>query len=183
MFRRNFLTSGLFAPFLSHLGFQEPKVDRFVLKGQTITVLERSGNNIVKFISEDNAGIRYYLNDKLHREDGPAWIHKNKDGTTRSEWYVDGQLHREGQPAIIYTMGDESWHKHGRYHREDGPAVTLNYEDGTYKKFWYLNGKLLKCETKDKTIKYTGDEKFSIVHIMGNEKEWRAKYYRTIFTK
>ena len=42
-------------------------------------------------------------------------------GTVR--WYVDGKLHREDGPAIEYTNGDESWYLNDNLHRSDGPAV------------------------------------------------------------
>ena len=43
----------------------------------------------------------YYLNGKLHREDGPAIIWE--DGTL--EYFLNGELHREDGPAIIYPDG------------------------------------------------------------------------------
>ena len=49
---------------------------------------------------------RWYLNDKLHREDGPAII--CPDGTQR--WYLNGKCHREDGPAIIYSDGTQVWY-------------------------------------------------------------------------
>jgi hypothetical protein len=51
--------------------------------------------------------ICYYLNDKLHRKDGPA---------------------------IEYSSGSKFWYKNGLLHRIDGPAV--EYSDG-YKQWYY----------------------------------------------
>ena len=50
----------------------------------------------------------WFLNGKLHREDGPAIIEGN-----RQAWYLNGKLHREDGPAYI---NDEyqSWHLHGK---------------------------------------------------------------------
>jgi|ERR1700691_915888 len=45
--------------------------------------------------------IEYYLNDKLHREDGPAVIYS--DGTIN--YYLNGKLHREYGPAVIWNNG------------------------------------------------------------------------------
>jgi hypothetical protein len=75
----------------------------------------------------------WYLNDKLHREDGPAveWADGDKC------WYLKGKLHREDGPAREYANGDKRWYLNGKRHREDGPAV--EYADGD--KRWYLNGK------------------------------------------
>jgi hypothetical protein len=44
---------------------------------------------------------KYYLNDKFHREEGPAWI--NSIG--HKEWYIHGKLHRENGPAIVSPSG------------------------------------------------------------------------------
>jgi len=79
-------------------------------------------------------GIReWYLNGKLHREDGPAVEYS--DGT--KEWYVNGKRHRENGPAIEWADGDKYWYLNGKRHREDGPAIEKS-SDGT--KRWYLNG-------------------------------------------
>jgi hypothetical protein len=38
-------------------------------------------------------------------------------------WYLNGKLHREDGPAIEYANGAKSWWLNGKKHREDGPAV------------------------------------------------------------
>lgn len=43
-------------------------------------------------------------------------------------WYLNGKLHREDGPACIYTSGARHWYINGRRHRDDGPA--LIYADG-----------------------------------------------------
>jgi hypothetical protein len=52
----------------------------------------------------------YYLNDELHREDGPAIEYL--DG--HKEWYFNGKSHREDGPAIEYASGDKSWYVNGQ---------------------------------------------------------------------
>ena len=47
----------------------------------------------------------WYLNGKLHREDGPAIECVN--GT--KEWYLNGKLHREDGPAVEYSNGTKLW--------------------------------------------------------------------------
>ena len=84
-------------------------------------------------------GTKYwYLNDKLHREDGPAveWPTGSKD------WYLNGNLHREDGPAVEEPDGTKYWYFNNEYHREDGPAV--EYPDG--EKFWYLDGEEVSWE-------------------------------------
>jgi hypothetical protein len=75
---------------------------------------------------------KWYLNGKLHREDGPAIEYPS--GT--KEWHLNGKLHREDGPAVEYWSGAKRWYLYGELHREDGPAIkTWNGN-----KRWYLNG-------------------------------------------
>jgi hypothetical protein len=84
---------------------------------------------------ESDGSERWYLNGKLHREDGPAVILAN--GT--KGWYLNGELHREDGPAIERTYGTKEWYLNGKLHRGDGPAV--EWMSGTKTKEWYLNDK------------------------------------------
>lgn len=96
--------------------------------GPALIFKQRNGGTVEK----------WYRNDELHREDGPAKI--SDEG---QEWYKHGVLHREDGPAVIHSggiyQGDprEMWFKDGKLHREDGPAVI-----GRNVKNWYLNGNL-----------------------------------------
>jgi hypothetical protein len=74
----------------------------------------------------------WYLNDKLHREDGPAIEYV---GGYKS-WYLYGKRHREDGPAIESFNGYKYWYLNDQLHREDGPAI--EYADGN--KHWYLEG-------------------------------------------
>ena len=47
----------------------------------------------------------WFLNYKLHREDGPAIEHVNG----YKAWLINGQHHRVDGPAIIYHSGDKEW--------------------------------------------------------------------------
>ena len=77
----------------------------------------------------------WYLNRKLHREDGPAIEYS--DGSI--EWWLNGKLHREDGPAIEFINGTKQWWINNKLHREDGPAI--EHPDGTQE--WFLNGKQL----------------------------------------
>lgn len=110
-------------------------------------------------------GIKYhYVDDELHREDGPAiesedgayaWCRdgkyhredgpaiKNIEGT--EFWYLNGKLHRENGPAVAYSNGNKFWFRDGFHHREDGPAA--EYSNGT-KEYWYQD-KLLNCSSDE----------------------------------
>jgi antitoxin component YwqK of YwqJK toxin-antitoxin module len=52
----------------------------------------------------------WYLNGKLHREDGPAIEYS--DGY--KAWYLNGKLHREDGPAVEYSNGDKFWYLNGQ---------------------------------------------------------------------
>jgi hypothetical protein len=58
----------------------------------------------------DKIGNKYwYLNDKLHREDGPAV--EFKFGT--NGWYLNGIRHRLDGPAIEFSDGTKVWMLNG----------------------------------------------------------------------
>ena len=47
----------------------------------------------------------WWLNDKLHREDGPAYESANGN----KFWYLNDKLHREDGPAMEWANGDKEW--------------------------------------------------------------------------
>jgi hypothetical protein len=53
-------------------------------------------------------------------------------------YYLNDQLHREDGPAAECVNGDKVWWQHGLLHRLDGPAH--EYSDG-HKDLWYYYGK------------------------------------------
>ena len=85
-----------------------------------------------------NGDKSWYLNGKLHREDGPAI--EGADGD--KYWWLNGKLHREDGPAIEGANGDKYWWLNGKRHREDGPAA----EEAHGYKSWYLNDKKVTQE-------------------------------------
>jgi hypothetical protein len=42
-------------------------------------------------------------------------------GTKR--WFLNYKLHREDGPAVIYPDGFQQWYQYGKLHRVDGPAI------------------------------------------------------------
>jgi hypothetical protein len=83
----------------------------------------------------------YYLDDKLHRIDGPAkeW----NDGTKC--WFQNGKRHRIDGPAIEYPDGEKHWYQNGLLHRLDGPA--LEYSGGD--KEWYYEDEYIDCKSQE----------------------------------
>ena len=54
----------------------------------------------------DAAGTQvWFVNNRLHRLDGPAIIWANGD----QAWWVNGQRHRLDGPAVICADGDQEW--------------------------------------------------------------------------
>jgi hypothetical protein len=81
-----------------------------------------------------NGDKQWWLNGKLHREDGPAVERAN--GT--KVWYLNGKRHREDGPAIEMANGAKAWWLNGKPHREDGPAI----ERANGNKEWWLNNEI-----------------------------------------
>jgi hypothetical protein len=102
----------------------------------------------------DQLGKRYFLNDLIHREDGPAVEYSNGG----KEWWLHNQLHREDGPAIEYLNGDKTWWINGKLHRENGPAVEFANGD----KWYYLNHINLSEEDYFEEIKKTKSLNFII---------------------
>jgi hypothetical protein len=78
--------------------------------------------------------ILYKINGKLHKEDGPATIHCD-----RQVWYNNGLIHRVGGPAYTDSEGAQSWWQNGNMHRDDGPAWIKGNNE-----FYYINGTYMK---------------------------------------
>ncbi len=86
-----------------------------------------------KVIIDPDRTKRWFFNEKLHREDGPAVEYRNGI----KEWWFNGVCHREGGPAVEFPNGTKWWFVAGKCHREDGPAIEL--ADGDV--YWYLDDK------------------------------------------
>lgn len=72
----------------------------------------KNNHNYTKLVDGDKA---WWLNGKLHREDGPAVEHLNGD----KAWFVNGELHREDGPAIEYTNGTNEWYLNDKEYSEE----------------------------------------------------------------
>ena len=118
----------------------------------------------------------WYLNDKLHREDGPAIEYA--DGS--KYWYLNDKLHREDGPAVEYADGSKEWYLNDDLHREDGPAV--EYADG---KEWYLNGEQLSETQFNARPKPTASCEGKVVEVDGVKykltKAWHSIKTHSLF--
>ena len=73
----------------------------------------------------------------IYYDSGKVWI---------KEWYLNDQLHRTDGPAVIeyFHSGEvwiKEWYLNGEQHRTDGPASISNYQTGEIVYEWYLNDK------------------------------------------
>lgn len=118
-----------------HAGGRRIDAGREDFKYLYLLIVTKGQEQMIKYNVKvyPNGSKYWYLNEELHREDGPAI-----ERAEVKRWYLNGKLHREDGPAIEYSSGEKHWLLNGHYHREDGPAV--EYADGD--KYWYLNGKL-----------------------------------------
>ena len=71
-------------------------------------------------------------------------------GNGNKSWYLNGKLHREDGPAIERANGSKSWYLNGKRHREDGPAI--EYANG-YKAWYLNDKEVTKEEHKRMTSK------------------------------
>jgi hypothetical protein len=96
----------------------------------------------------------YFLNDKYHRTDGPAYIEYFHSGNISLEiYYVYGVIHREIGPAYNsyyerYAGSNfvKQYLINGKLHRIDGPAFIRYKEDKSIEVEWYylLGNEVLK---------------------------------------
>jgi hypothetical protein len=75
---------------------------------------EQIPNDYTGIVKYPNGYKEWYLNGKLHREDGPAI--ELADGT--KEWWLNGKLHRVDGPAVEWADGDKHWWLNGEYYSE-----------------------------------------------------------------
>jgi len=113
----------------------------------------------------DSDGDKYwYLNDVLHRDDGPAqeWADGSKC------WYLNGKKHRDDGPAQEWSDGSKYWYLNGKKHRVDGPAV----EDGIH---WYkkhsVDGPAVERKT-DGNYWYLYDKQLKYPPVFGTMEAW-----------
>jgi hypothetical protein len=73
----------------------------------------------------------WFLNGKLHREDGPAYEGANGN----KSWWLNGKYHREDGPAVEFANGDKVWYLNGKevteeeHKRQTSPVVEMTMEE------------------------------------------------------
>ena len=89
---------------------------------------------------DNNGTVRYYLNGRLHRTDGPA-IERADGGKA---WWVNGRLHRTDGPAIERADGYKEWYINGKKYSEQSFNEYIESKKNNcpeYIKFLYKNKK------------------------------------------
>ena len=89
---------------------------------------------------EDNGSKCWYLNGKLHREDGPAAECTN--GT--KFWFLNDKRHREDGPAIEYSNGTKEWYLNGIVLTEEEFNTRMNPKELTINQIEQLLGYKIK---------------------------------------
>ena len=102
-----------------------------------------------EYKSDDKTVLKWYKNDKLHREDDYAIMEDDSENNIyKEEWYFEDKLHREDGPAVCFNNGNcerYEWWVNGVLHRENEPAIT-NYRlssptNEAEIEEWFINGK------------------------------------------
>lgn len=108
------------------------------------TVIKYANNNIQKQVWHKNG-----TNNVLHREGNkPAYIEYNPNGSLLSRvWAINDRLHREIGPAIeVYDEKGQiikkEWLINNKYHRIDGPAILVR-KNNMWRSCWYFNGHMV----------------------------------------
>jgi len=79
---------------------------------------------VIEYYPMGGCDVIYYKNNQLHREDGPAAVWYNEDGTIERESYYQHSIcHRIDGPAVIWynkngTIADESYYIANRWMRK-----------------------------------------------------------------
>jgi hypothetical protein len=70
-------------------------------------------------------------------------------------WYLNDELHREDGPAVEWANGTKAWYLNHRLHREDGPAIE---RATGRKEWWLNGQEVTEEEHKRRTTKVTMDD-------------------------
>lgn len=126
-----------------------PRFGRSLTAGRRVDYAISFGHDVrVVNIAREYSCLRWTLNGKNHRTDGPAeeynngdymWYKHGKqhrlDGPAELDegieyWYVNGVYSATNNPAIrCVNCNTQIWYKDGKIHRDDGPAAITTAED------------------------------------------------------
>jgi len=88
-----------------------------------------------------NGDKAWYLNGKLHREDGPAFEGANGD----KYWWLNGERHREEGPAVEHANSGKHWYLNNkRVTEEEHKRMTSKVVEMTVEEISKALGKQVK---------------------------------------
>jgi len=139
----------------------------------TPSILTKKGVEVLEYFNEENYSMRWFLDGRLHREDGPAVIIL----TGKYIWSKKGIRYRPENPFLTSIISFEEWYLNGKYddsrgHRrevfisdeelENTQEVKLT-EDNVMLMRWYLFGNHVSNDWLDEYVadieNITHDEK------------------------
>lgn len=134
---------------------------RYYLYGNEVSAVEFSNYDPIREVIEftDDNGI-------LHKEDGPALIEFEADGSFTERYYRHGQLHHDSGPAIRSSDGGFEWRMNGRKHRLDGPAV---WNPMKHRQEFYVLGRLHNNTGPAVIVNADTDEEYSEYWLSGKQ--------------
>ena len=92
-------------------------------------------SNKSKFYIDKDKTKRWYLNNKLHRDDGPAVEWSNGD----KAWWVNGYRHRNDGPALMYLSGSKYWYLNGKQYSSKEEWIKALTPEQLYNYLWNLD--------------------------------------------
>lgn len=98
------------------------------MKSETTMLSRRTSIGILTTYMDDQ--------NRYHREDGPAYIEENNDGSYFEEWYYNGVRHRMGGPSITLIQSPGYWKESGPIHdfHIEGHTVSYNVHEWLYER-------------------------------------------------
>lgn len=131
------------------------------------TLQHKNGKIEIKYHDNGKPYIEKHLdlNNNLHRKDNYAErVWDRKGNLVYEQWAINNKRHREDGPAVQTFRGNstsELWYQNGKRHRPDGPAVVeYNNNRITHEEYWLNDEKVLKgylgASQQGKEIKQLG---------------------------
>lgn len=118
----------------------------------------------IQYIKKTSHGDYYYSDKEMtiyHRDDGPAIIESVDGEDSGNFWYLNGRLHRDNGPAVMMHDGYNAWYLNGEhlagvFSQEGFTKYKLQSKININ-----INGKLFTVKELEKLIKaaklaYTG---------------------------
>ena len=151
-------------------------------KNKGYSILHRENN--LPAIEYANGAKIWYVNGKLHRENGPAC-----ESNEVKQWFLFGEYNREDGPAIEYKNGAKYWYLNGeKLSEEEHKKMTAKESDYSKDGSYFLptgeylevsNGNKYYHKNKDYTI-FHRENDLPAIEYAGGGKRWMIndKYHR-----